>query len=912
VTAMLIARLRSLFRNLLDRDRMARELDQELRAAVDLLVDEHLRAGMSPAEARRMALIELGGIESVKEQVRDVRTGAFLDTVVGDIRYATRLLRRNPIFTLTATLSLAIGIGATTTIFTVANGLLLRSAVGVSDSGRLVDITRSKTRGGPGIAPISYPDYLEVRGRATTLEGVYGYQLELQPASLRVENTGAERVYPGIVTTNYFDVLGVPAIVGRTFGVGDSEDAGSSPVVVLSHRFWARRFNSDRGVVGRTLYLNGYPFSVVGVAREGFLGMTVVAPDLWVPASMVAALNPESGGRLLNTRGADWMMLGGRLKPGVSRAQASAEIEAIGTALAREFPVKYDFLPPGLGPTDLSFVWSAEPSSPIPSGLRVIIAGFLALLMSIVAVVLVIACANLAGVLLARGVVRRREIAVRTAIGAGRGRVVRQLLTETTLLFALGGIAGLLLARVLTSLLVSLLPAFPLPVNVSVPLDGRVVAFSLVTAFVAALLCGVAPALHASKSDVVSALKDDAPVPTDRLRLRNTFVVAQVAFSVLLVITAAILVRDVDRVTSVDRGFDSHQVDVASVNLSMAGYTAATGSTFARQLIERVRAIPGVEAATLSDRQPDPGSMMMGGLTVPGVSPPQGQPYFYPNWNVVDPQYFATLRVPLLSGRDFTDADRAGAQPVAIIGETAAKRFFPGKSAVGEVVHVHTGNLNTPGAPSSALVVVGVARDVQVDRNLAPRLNLYVPMQQKYVSGITILARTRGPASAADDIRTVVTSMNPNLPVLIAQTLDSLGRGPMETQLRVAATVAGSVGLVGLLLAAIGIYGVTAYTVARRTREIGIRLSLGAGRGAVIGMILRQGMTLVGSGLALGLALSVGVGRVLAAQRFGITTPGAATFAAATLLFIVVALIACYAPLRRATRIGAMNALRCE
>ena len=908
----MFARVRSFVRNVLSRDRVERDLDDELQAALDLLIDEELARGKSPADARRSALLTLGGIETVKVQVRDARAGAWFDTVLGDIRYAARLLVRNPIFTLTAAVSLAIGIGATTTIFTVANGLLLRSAIGVTDPGRLVDITRSKDRGGPGIDPISYPDYLEVRRRATTLDGVYGYQLELQPASLRVENTGAERVYPGVVTINYFEVLGVPAIVGRTFGSGDSEDAGSSPVVVLSHRFWARRFQSDPGVVGRTLYLNGYPFSVAGVAREGFLGMTVVAPDVWVPASMIAALNPESGGRLLATRGADWMMLGGRLKRGVSRAQASAEIAAIGAALAREFPVKYDFLPPGPGPADLSFVWSAEPSSPIPSGLRVIVAGFLTLLMSIVAVVLVIACANLAGVLLARGVVRRREIAVRTAIGAGRGRVVRQLLTETTLLFALGGIAGLLLARALTSLLVTLLPAFPLPVNVSVPLDGRVVAFSLGISFVAALLCGLVPALHASKPEVVSALKDDAPAPTDRLRLRNTFVVAQVAFSVVLVITAAILVRDVDRVTSVDRGFDSRQVDVASVNLSMAGYTATTGSAFARQLIERVRAIPGVEAASLSDRQPDPGSMMMGGLTVDGVSPPQGQPYFYPNWNVVDSQYFATLRIPLLAGRDFADADRVGSQPVAIIGESAAKRFFPGKSAVGQVVHVHTGNLNVPGSPSSALVVVGVARDVQITPNLAPRLNLYVPMQQKYVSGLTILARTKGPTSAADDIRAVVTSMNPNLPVLVAQTLDSLGRGPVETQLRVAATVAGSVGLIGLLLAAMGIYGVTAYTVARRTREIGIRLSLGAGRSAVVAMILRQGMTLVGIGLAIGLALSLGVGRMLAAQRFGITAPGAATFVAATMLFVVVGLIACYAPLRRAIRIAAMDALRYE
>jgi predicted permease len=908
----LLARVRSFLRNLLARDRVEHDLDDELRAAIDLLIADEIGKGKLAEEARRAAHVRFGGIESVKGQVRDVRTGAFFDTILGDIRYATRLLVRNPVFTFTAAMSLAIGIGATTTIFTVANGLLLRSAVGVTDPGRLVDVTRTKTRGGPGIDPISYPDYLEVRRRATTLDGVYGYQLELPPASLRVDDTGAERVYPGIVTTGYFEVLGVPAVVGRTFGKGDSEDAGSSPVAVLSHRFWARRFGSDPGVVGRTISLNGYPFTIVGVARDGFRGMTVVAPDLWVPATMIAALNPESGGRQLVNRGVDWMMLGGRLKAGVSRAQASSEMSAIGAALDREFPVKYDFLPPGAGPADISFVWSAEPSSPIPPGLRTLVAGFLTLLMSIVSVVLVIACANLAGVLLARGVVRRREIAVRTAIGAGRGRVVRQLLTETTLLFAIGAIAGLGLARVLTSLLVSLLPAFPLPVTVSVPLDGRVVAFSLGLSFVAALLCGLAPALHTSKTDVVATLKDDAQAPMDRLRLRNTFVVAQVAFSILLVITAAILVRDVDRVTSVDRGFDSRQVDVASVNLSMAGYTAASGSSFARQLIERVRAIPGVEAATLSDRQPDPGSMVMGGLSVPGVSPPGGQPYFYPNWNVVDSQYFATLRVPLVAGRDFTDADRAGAPGVAILGETAAKRFFPNKSAIGEVVQIYTGNLTASGSPSSALVIVGVARDVQFDPNMAPRLNLYVPMQQKYISGITILARTKGPSSVAEEIRALVTSMNPNLPVLTAQTLDSVGRGPVEAQLRVAATVAGSVGLIGLLLAAMGIYGVTAYTVARRTREIGIRLSLGAGRSDVVGMILRQGMSLVGVGLAIGLALSVGVGRVLTAQRLGITAPGWTTFGIATMLFVVVAMIACYAPLRRAVRIGAMDALRYE
>ena len=908
----MLTRFRAIVRNIVRRDRVEQDLDDELRAALDLLIDEHRGKGLSTRDARRAALLQLDGIESLKGQVRDARAGAFLDTLVQDFRYAARLLARNPVFTLTAALSLAIGIGATTTIFTVVNGLLLRSAVGVTDSDRLVDIVRMQRGGGPGIDPFSYPAYLEVRKRATTLDGVYGYQLELQPTSLRVSDVGAERVYAGVVSTNYFQVLGVPAVVGRTFGSSDGEEAGASPIAVLSHRFWMRRFDSDPSIVGRTVYLNGYPLTVVGVARQGFLGMTVVAPDFWIPTSMVAVLNAESGTRLLTAREADWLMLGGRLKAGVPRARASAEIAAIGDALAKEFPVKYDFLPPGLAPTDISFAWSVAAASPVPYGLRVIVAGFLALLMSIVSVVLVIACANLAGVLLARGVVRRREIAVRSAIGAGRARVVRQLLTETILLFALGGAAGLILARAMTSLLVSLLPAFPLPVNVSVPLDPQVVTFSLALSFMAAVFCGLAPALHASRTDVASTLKDDAQAPMDRLRLRNAFVVAQVAFSALLVITAVILGRDVERVTAVDRGFDARHVDLASVNLSMAGYTATTGGLFAHQLIDRVRAIPGVEVATLTDRLPRPGTMMtMGGVTVPGVSPPPGQRYFYPDWNIVDAGYFATLKIPLIAGRDFSDLDRDDAQRVAILGEAAARRFFPGKDAIGQVVHVHTDMRSTSNVPATPLVVVGIARDLTSPRDFQAPLSLYVPLRQKYVAGITILARTTGP-SVADEIRAVVTSMNPNLPVLTAQTLESAQTGPVETQLRLAAIIAGSVGVVGILLAAMGIYGVTAYSVARRTREIGIRLSLGAGRSAVVAMILRQGMTLVGIGLVIGLALGAGVGRLLAAQRFGITAPGAMTFLAATTLFLVVAFIACYAPLRRATRISAMAALRYE
>ncbi|HLG56069.1 MAG TPA: ABC transporter permease [Vicinamibacterales bacterium] len=908
-----MSRLVSMWRNIVHRGRVEQDLDAEVRAAFELLVDEKTRAGLSDTDARRAAAIELR-IEPIKEQVREVRAGAFFETMLQDVQYAARLLRRNPLFALTAALSLAIGIGATTTVFTVANGLLLSVPAGVSEPDRLVEIARVE-EGDFGFEPIMYPDYLDIRQRATSVQGVYGYALNLDALSLRGED-GSERVFGSFVTMNFFDVLGVQAAAGRLFGRGDSERPGDSPVVVLSHAFWTRRFNRDQSLIGRTLTFNGQPMVVTGVAAEGFKGMSVLAPDVWAPAVMIPALNPESHLDFspANRRIAWQMMMGARLAPGASRQQASAEVETIGGLLEREHAATKETLSAlGIPLPAGRMIWRAAPASPIPSGMRLPVAGFLALLMALVSVVLVIACANLAGVLLARATVRRREIAVRTAIGAARKRLVRQLLTEAMLLFVLGGAVGLLLARAMTSLLVSLLPAFPLPVNLSVPLDGRVVAFSLGLSLVAAVLSGLAPALQASKADVVSALKDDSQGPCDRLRLRSAFVVAQVAFSILLVVTAGLLVRAFDRVVSVDPGYDSRGVDVATVDLSMAGYTSSTGPVFARQLLERVRALPGVESATLASRTPGPGGMSFGGLTVPGLSPPQGQPYFFANWTIVDSGYFATLRIPLTAGRDFTSDDRAGAQLVAIVGEAAARRLWPGKDAVGQTLLVHGPTVDGSPKPPTPLTVVGVARDVRLDafRGVAP-LALYVPLQQRYLPGMTLLVRRPVDGRLVEEMRKVVTAMSPNLAVLSAGTLESQQNGPVETQLRIAAAVAGSVGIVGLLLAAIGIYGVTAYAVTRRTREIGIRLSLGAGRTDVVAMVLRQAMTLVAVGSAIGLLLGVGAGVVLSGQRFGVPPPDATMFIGAAVLFAIVGLIAASVPVIRATRIRATEALRYE
>ncbi len=901
-------------RNLVRRDRVERDLDDELRASFDLLVEDKIASGMSIWDARRAAAIELH-VASVKEQVRQARAGAFIETFFQDLRYAARLLQRNPIFTLTAAVSLSIGIGATTTVFTVGNGFLLTVPQGVSDPERLVEIARVED-GDFGVETIQYPDYLAIRERARSFEGVYGYEPNVESLSLRGDGT-SERVFGTFTTMNFFSVLGVRAAAGRLFGSADIERPGTSPVVVLSHTFWMRRFSGDVNIVGQTLTINGLPTTVVGVAAEGFRGVSVLAPDIWLPAVVIPALHPERTLVLdfspTNRRNAWDMMMGGRLAPGVSRQQASIEVQTIGRVLEREYEAAKEFRKSiGFPFPQGAIVWRVAVASLIPSGLRIPAFGFLALLMGLTALVLVIACTNLAGVLLARATVRRREIAVRTAIGAGRGRLMRQLLTETALLFVLGGTAGLLLARWMTSLLILLLPEFPLPVNLTVPLDGRVVAFSLILSLIAALASGLAPALHASKTDVVAALKDEAQGPSDRLRLRNAFVVAQVAFSIMLVLTAGVLVRGLDHVRSSARGFDPSGVDVASVDLSLAGYTPATGRVFVRELIARVRSLPGVETATLADRAPGPGGMSYGGLTVPGVSPPRGQQYFFANWTLVESRYFETLRIPVIAGRDFNDADREGTTAVAIVGESAARRLWPGKEAVGQTLFVHAPNPNGPATPTP-LTVVGVVGDIEYEafRGVVP-LGLFVPMQQRYTSSTTILVRRSAGMNLAGDLRTLVSSMNPNLPMLTAQTLERQQSGPVEIQLRIAAVVAGALGIVGLLLAAIGLYGVASYGVTRRTREIGIRLSLGASATRVVGMVLRQGMLLVGIGGGIGLLLGAAVGKLLSGPRFGVPPADAALFAGAAALFALVGLAACYVPARRATRIGAMEALRYE
>ena len=874
------------------------DLARELTSHLTLLEDDFRRRGMSPEEARLAATRAFNGVEQTKELHRDARSFRWLDDARRDLRHAGRLLRRDRLFTATAALSLALGISANTTIFTVANALLFQPPAGVVEPDRLVDIGTSGLRGGFG--PSSYPNYLDIRERTTSLDGVYAYSRFPQALSLGGVGTdvGTESVFGSVVTINYFTVLGAIPAAGRLFGRADSDHPGASPVVVLSHRFWTRHFNTDPTLLGRAVMLNGHPFTVVGVASEGFHGTGVRAVDVWVPMNMAAAVTAQAAATLTD-RAAHWLLIGGRLKPDLSVSQAAAEMDVIGRTLERAYPEQNR----GTGLRLMA-------SSPVPGNGGPMVA-FLALLIVIVSLVLIVACANVAGVLLARGAARRQEMALRLAIGAGRARLVRQLLTETVLLFVLGGTVGLLLARGMVSVLVSLLPTLPFPVDLSLTLDGRVIAYTVGLSLLAALLSGLAPALQASKADVLSGLRND-PGLAGRLRLRHAFVIGQVALSIVLIISAGLFLRALQRAASIDPGFDPRSVELASLDLAQAGYTKTTGPLFARELVDRVRELSDVQSVTVATSVPGGFEVRREALAVPGVQPPNGR-FFTVDWNVVEPGFFATLRTPISAGRDFTPDDRAGTQPVVVVSESAARQFWPGQDAVGKYLSQPTHGPQGPTNPMQPLLVIGVARDVQSSSLVdgVARASAYVPLQQQYVSSLTIVARTTSGRRITDQLRALLASMNPNVPIMTSQTLEdsiALGLAPQ----RVVASVAGGLGIVALLLAAIGVYGVTAYAVARRTREIGIRIALGARRTDVVRMVLQEGLSLTLIGAGVGLTLAGATSHVLAAFLFGIPPIDPVTFTGTTLLFVAIGVAACYVPIRRATRIDAMEALRYE
>ena len=813
-----------------------------------------------------------------------------LETAWQDVRYGFRLLRRSPLFTATAALSLAIGIGANTTIFSVASALLLRPLPGLADPARLIDVGR--TQHGRSFDSVSYPNYRDIRERTTTLSELYAYRMEPQPISLG-DGREAERIYGTPVSGNYFRALGTTAALGRLLNDADDSPNGP-PVAVISYELWQRRYAGAREVVGRTVSFNGSPVTIVGITPPGFQGTTILRADTWVPLALSSIATPRFGAEMFTNRRIVWLFMGGRLKPGVTLAQANGEMQAIGLALEKDYPNENR----GKG-------YRALTASVVP-GQTDNVAGFLVVLLAIVALVLLAACVNLAGMLLARASSRRREIAVRLAIGADRVRLVRQLITETLVLFVAGCALGLMLTSWLTSLLLGVLPVLPLPVGVDFVVDWRVAAFAAALSLVSAVLCGVAPALQASKPELVPALKGEGTGPGGRLRLRSMFIVAQVTISLVLVIAGGLFVRALGRAASIDPGFDQANVEVVALDLTLTGYKEPDALAFAERLRARVRALPGVQHAAFALDLPLDGNRMgLGSLRVPGLQPPDGDS-FRADWNAVSPDYFKTLNMALVSGRDFTDQDTAKAPGAIIINEAMARSVWGTTDVLGRQFEAQV-----MGDNRTTLTVVGVAPDAQVDTlgaSVGPFV--YVPVAQRFVGRASLLVKSTS-GGMIPQVRALVRELNPNLPVTTAMPLSDVTALILIPQ-RIAGAVAASLGIVVLLLAAIGIYGVTSYSVGRRTREIGIRMALGADRGSVLGLVIRQGLVLTAMGVGLGLAAGAAGAQVLRSLLFGVSPLDPVAFGGAALLFGVVSLAASYLPARRAARVDPMRALRAE
>ena len=814
------------------------------------------------------------------------------ESLFHDARFAVRMLRKSPLFTLTAALSLAIGIGANATIFSVGSAMLLRPMPGISGSDRLVDIGRH--RGDDDFDTISYPNYLDIRDRASSFTGIYGHTLEPAPISLTVDGA-AQRSYAALVTGNYFETLNVRPELGRLLRREDDGTPGSSAVAVLSHDLWVERFGSDGTVIGRQVTINGFPFAIVGVTPRGFQGTTILKADVWLPMSMMTWAMPSRHERLFTSRGATWLFMGGRLRDGVSLEQANAELATIAATLAGEHPQ-----------ANARMGLRAHPVAIIP-GVTKMIAGFIGLLMAIVTLLLLIACANLAGMLLARGAVRGREIAVRLAIGAGQDRIVRQLLTETGVLFVVGAGAGLILSQWLTKLLLSVLPQLPVPLFLEISSDWRVILFTMATSLLASIVCGIAPALQARRTSLVPSLKGNAlEGQPSKLRLRNIFLVAQVTLSLVLVVTAGLFVRALDHAASTPTGFDPRNVEVVSLDLSLARYSAQTGRTFARELIERTHALPMVQSASVAVDLPlDGGNMGFGSLRVAGAPGGDAEGDINADWNVIEPGFFETLGMRLAAGRDFDARDVTGAPPVIIVNEAFARAAWPNEDPVGRQVE------SDVFGERSMLTVVGVAADARM-RSIGqpPQPYVFVPLRQRYQSQIHLLVRTNG-QPAAGQIRSLVRSMNPYLPVTEALTLADVTAFGTIPQ-RIASAISGTLGIVGLLLAAIGIYGVTSYAVNQRSREIGIRIALGAENRDVLRLVLRQGFILAAIGVTIGIALAAAGAQLLRHLLYGISGLDPIAFGGASLMFALIALTASYVPARRALAVDPMVALRNE
>lgn len=820
---------------------------------------------------------------------------------LGDLKVGVRQLVRRPGFAAAAIATLALGVGLNTTLFSVVNAMLFRESA-VSDPGRLVEIYSGVSQDIPQFST-SYPDFAAIREGAPALAGVAGHAFVrgiLTIDSRPVLTTGEA------VTDGYFEVLGVRLAHGRSISAEDNANAGSAPVIVLSHGMWQRRLGGRADIVGTSIRLSGVPYTVIGIAPQAFVGtMPGLAPEFWVPAVHVdrlavsgptASTGPASGRPRLEQRGARWLFVKGRLAEGATVEQARAQIETIFARLRADHPDTNEKVTSSVVPiTSIRF-------HPMLDGY---VRAASAMLMVAVGLVLLVACANVAGMLLARGAARRRELAIRAAVGAGRGRLLRQLLTENLVLAVTGGAVGTLVAwwagRALTSVGAE---ALPMGISFDFTTDTTVLAFSALATGAAALAAGLAPAWSASTPELVPALKDDAGVgPRRRLALRDALVVGQLALSLVLLVAGALLGRGLLAARNTDAGFDAGHVALLSFNLQMNGYDVERATAFRDRAVQALRALPGVAAVSQASRLPLAPDITMEAIRVQGHHAPEDEPTPIDGAHV-GTDYFTVVGVPIVEGRAFSADDEAQGRRVTIVNETMARQYWPGQSAIGQRIY-------PDGYDQPALEVVGVARDHKV-RSVGEAPQPYMHLIPTRSQDISLAVRTSAPAAGAlPMLRQALWAMEPD----IIFTEDVAATEVVATTMaptRIGALLMAAFGGLALLLAAVGLYGVVAYAVSLRTREVGIRMAVGAERGQVLWMILRQGGRLALVGVALGALLAAGVGRLLGSLLYGVSGFDPVAYGAAAAVLMAVATMANLVPAVGASRIDPLRALRNE
>ncbi len=811
-----------------------------------------------------------------------------MDRLLLDLRFAIRRMIQNPGFSAVAILTLALGIGANTAMFSAINAVVFRS-LPAARSSELIAVNQKL--GGETVPSFSYPDYRDLRDRNTVLSGLVGFRIIA--ASLGVPGS-SQRVWGYMVSGNYFDVLGVNAAAGRVLHPEDDVTPGAHPVAVLSYAFWQKRFAGDPGIVGQNLKFNGRDYTVLGVAPRGFFGTELYfSPDIFFPMMMQKEL--EGGAGYLDKRQTSNIFVVGRRKPGIGSPQAEAGLNSVAKQLAQEYPQ-----------TDSGLEIIVTPPGLAGGYLRGAVVGFALALFGVSSLVLLVACTNLSSLLLARAADRRKETAIRLALGADRMRLVRQLLTESLVVALVGGCGGALLAVWITSALASWRPPVDVPLRLDATVDTRVFLFALLVSVVTTLVFGLLPALQATKTDLAPALKNG--MTSDKLRrwhLRDYMVATQVGLSTLLLVCSVLVVRSLQRALDAPLGYNPNGAVTASFDLNLQGYDEARGRQFQKRLIEKVRALPGIESAALVDNLPLSLGSSSDSIFIEGKPKPKASEAPVAYDYAVSTDYFRTMQTTLLAGRDFDLRDKQGAKEVAIVNRAFADRLLAGDDAIGKRFSL--------GEHAPPIEIIGVVQDgkyfsLAEDRKPA----LFRPLDMSYSQAASLVARTKlNPNEAVSEIRAAVRELDPALPLYSVGTLTAQLDLPLLPA-RIAASALSAFGFLAVILAATGIYGVMAYAVARRTREIGIRMAIGASSGQVLGLVAKRAMLLIGSGMLGGLALALATGRLLGQILYGVEPTDPLSFGVVFVSMVAIAALASWLPARRAIQIDPIRALRQE